>query len=355
MKPTTFSVLLFAGMTIQVAAHADEEATKETKPTIQSVDVVVQSSSLKEGDSAPKTAVKGRIVILGPDGKRQEYELSKTLPVPGDADDAAQATSIDQHEPRYLIGVVCEPADELLRRHLKLADRGLLASQVSDGLPAATAGILQGDILLAVQKQQLKSVQDLINVVSASEGTEITIELLRDGDRISVAVTPKKLTGEELREILAPLTFLKQQGAGSSSEGIAGILSQIEDMTGGKETPRMFLRSLGPGIRLETSDGPQQEQQLLDLINSMVKKQDSEAAEANVEVEFDTDSLSDHKELSLKVLRQQVEQLRQQIDQIQKQIENMEVEKTPTSQRCHDAQQQLVFTRVYIPRWDMRG
>jgi len=327
--PTTMSLLLFAGMTTPLVAHADEESTRESSKRSQSVEVTVESSSETKDDSAPKNSVKGRIVIQGPDGKRQEYDLSESLSdgvrinindvphLPGDV-------HVDDAEPRYLIGIICKPADDILRRHLKLADSGLLASHIPEGLPAATAGIQQDDILLAVGKQKLNFVQDLIKVVSESEGKEITIELLRDGDRISVAVTPRKLTGKELRKVLLSHTVLQPQDSDSNGEGITSALSQFEDITSGKESPRILLRSFGPGIRLDDMGGPQQRQQILKLIRNMVNKQDSHAAE--VQPEATAEGSPEQNEVSLKVLRQQVEQLRKQMSAIEKQIENSDAE-----------------------------
>ncbi|MCP4788328.1 MAG: PDZ domain-containing protein [Fuerstiella sp.] len=324
MKPTTTSVLLFAAMTIAFVAHADEQATKDNSTTTRSVEVIVESSSEKKDDSAPKTSVKGRIVIVGPDGKRQEYDLGESLPEGfkinvndfpflSAHDHASDTASV---EPRYLIGVMCKPADNLLRRHLKLADSGLLASHISEGLPAATAGIQQDDILLAVGEQKLSFVHDLIKVVSASEGKEITIELLRDGDRISVAVTPKKLTGKERKDVLASLAVLHQHTEGANGDAATSVVSQIEGITNGTESTRVFLRSFGPGIRLDTAGGPQTRQQLLELIHGVVKKQDLHAAEA------EASEPSDDNERSLKILQQQIEQLRKQIARIKQQMEN---------------------------------
>ena len=321
------SLLLFAGMTTPLVAYTDEESTKETSKTAQSVEVTIESSSEKEDDSAPKTSVKGRIVILGPDGKRQEFDLSESLSDGArlninDVPHLLDHIDAEDAEPRYLIGVICTPAGDLLRRHLKLTDRGLLASQISEGLPAAEAGIQEGDILLAVGEQKLNFVQDLIKVVSDSAGKEITIELLRDGDRISVAVTPRKLAGKELRDVLLSHTDLWLQDPDSNEEGITSVLSQIEDITSDTESPRILLRRFGPGIRLDDEGGPQQRQQILKLIQNMVNKQDSHAAE----VEVATEALPDDNELSLKVLRQQIEQLRKQIRKLEKQIGNADAE-----------------------------
>ncbi|MEO2013686.1 MAG: S1C family serine protease [Fuerstiella sp.] len=326
MKPATMSVLLLAGMTIPFASHADEESTKNSATTTRSVKVVIESSSeKKKDDSVPKTSVKGRIVIVGPDGKRQEYDLNESLSSGfriniNDVPQLQPQIHADDVEPRYLIGVLCKPADSLLRRHLKLADSGLLASHISEGLPAAKAGIQQDDILLAVGEQKLNIVQDLIKVVTSSEGNEITIELLRDGDRISVAVTPRKLSGKEVRDLLASLSILHQRNEGSHGNGMASIVSQIEDITGGTNSARVFLRSFGPGIRLNDAGGSQQTQQLLKLIHGVVERQDAHAAEAEAA------ELSDNDERTLRMLLRQIEQLRKQIANLKKHIEKADGE-----------------------------
>ncbi len=335
MKLTTISILLFAGMSIPFVAHADEEPAKNGSKKTQTVQVLVQSSSEKKDDAAPKITVKGQIVIVGPDGKRQEYDLSESLSDGvkinlGDVPHLHGYVHADGSEQRHMIGIRCEPASNLLRGHLKLTDQGLVASHVSEGLPAAEAGIQKDDILLTVGEQKLNSVPDLMNAVSVSEGKEVTVEVLRDGDRISVAVTPRKLTGKELKHVLAPVNFIPRHEAGSDGNEIAGVLSEIRHITGDKESPHVFLRRIGPGIRLGHSSGPHQEQQILHLIERMAEQHDSAASQADVDVDVEVvagaKAEAKHHELTLKVLRQQVEQLQKQMVAIEKQLGNSDAE-----------------------------
>jgi len=340
MRPTTILVLLFAGMIVPLAAHADEEPiTKKSTKKTQTVEVHVQSSSEKKDDAAPKTSVKGRIVIVGPDGKRQEYDLSESLPDDvkiklGDVPHLHDHIHAEGAEQRHMIGLMCEPAGKLLRRHLKLDDQGLVASHVSEGLPAAAAGIQQGDILLAVGEQQLNQVQDLVKAVSASNGSEITVEVLHDGDRKSIAVTPRKLTGKELKNVLAPVKFIDRHDGGADGNETAGMFSEIRHIAGDKESPHVFLRRIGPGIRLDHSDGPHHEQQILHFIKRMAEKPDGDESQADAEVEVEVvggaeaavNTEAKHREFTLKVLRKQVEQLQEQMAAIEKQLGNSDAE-----------------------------
>lgn len=339
MRPTTMLVLLFAGMIIPLAAHADEEPLKKTTKKTQKVEVRVQSSSEQKDDAAPKTSVKGQIVIVGPDGKRQVYDLSESLPDDvklklGDVRHLHDHVHTEDAEQRHMIGIMCEPAGKLLRRHLKLDEQGLVASHVSEGLPAAAAGIQQGDILLAVGEQQLNHVQDLVKAVSASEGREITVKVLHDGDRKSIAVTPRKLSGTELKHVLAPVNFIHRHDGGADGNEVAGVLSEIRHIAGDKESPHVFLRRIGPGIRLDHSAGPHQEQQILHFIKRMAEKHDGDEPQADTEVEVEVTggaeatvkTESKHRELTLNVLRKQVEQLRKQMAAIEKQLENSDAE-----------------------------
>ncbi|MDG2128677.1 MAG: PDZ domain-containing protein [Fuerstiella sp.] len=334
MKLTIMSVLLFAGLAISSLSHAEDESVRKQTKKSQSVEVVVESTSEKTDDSNARTSVKGRIVIEGPDGKRQEYDLGESLSggVKINVDDLPQlhrhlqVGGADSH----MIGIMCEPASDLLRRHLKLLDQGLLASHVSEGLPAAAAGIRKDDILLSVGEQKLNHVPDLVKVVSGSEGNELTVDLLRDGERISVAVTPRKVTGEELTHMLKPLTLLHRHQAGEQGEGIAGVFSEIEQISGDKGTPHVFLRSFGPGMRLDDSAGPHERQHILHLIKRMAEKQNSADPDADEEsatgargktsAETKSDASSVDRELIMKVLKMQVEQLRSQVSAIEKQL-----------------------------------
>ncbi len=92
----------------------------------------------------------------------------------------------------YWIGLICDPLDAPLRAQLKLKDQGLWVREVVPDAVAAKAGIKVHDILLAVGDRGLANVRSLVDAVEKSEGKEITLHLLRDGEKQSLKVTPAK-------------------------------------------------------------------------------------------------------------------------------------------------------------------
>lgn len=92
----------------------------------------------------------------------------------------------------YWLGLICDPADAALRGHLKLKDTGLVVREVVPDTPAAKAGVKVHDVLLAAGDKTLSSVQQLVEVVNKSEGKELTLQVIRDGEKTTVKVTPVK-------------------------------------------------------------------------------------------------------------------------------------------------------------------
>lgn len=63
--------------------------------------------------------------------------------------------------------------------------------QVITGSPAEAAGIQAGDIVVRADGQPVIGFEDLKNAVDAHQGTEITLDLLREGAEVQVQVTPR--------------------------------------------------------------------------------------------------------------------------------------------------------------------
>jgi regulator of sigma E protease len=61
---------------------------------------------------------------------------------------------------------------------------------LSPGLPAQKAGLKKGDILLSSNGQLIQSLYTFQEIVQGSQGKPETIELARDGKRLSVTLTP---------------------------------------------------------------------------------------------------------------------------------------------------------------------
>lgn len=94
---------------------------------------------------------------------------------------------------RLVLGVGLAPADVAtkLRRSVGLPERtGLLVRAVDETGPAATAGVLMGDLLVAAAGAPLASVDDLHGALDAARATRsLELELVRGTDELTVQVT----------------------------------------------------------------------------------------------------------------------------------------------------------------------
>ncbi len=227
------------GAVIEVVAAEDGAAAA---PPIQVI--------ATENDGAPNAAppgeekrgryrVQGKIVIVGPDGKRQEIEIDK------ESDEPPEDVLLPRHIPRvrvvapygapgqaaripvpapqtvlsgqqpyriaiakafakrgdaeqFMIGVHGEAADAALRAQLKLGDAGVVVKSVLADSPAKKAGLQEHDVLLKAGDKDLKEAKDLLDAVQAAGEQPLTLSFLRAGERQSVAVTPEKRKAEDV-------------------------------------------------------------------------------------------------------------------------------------------------------------
>jgi S1-C subfamily serine protease len=97
------------------------------------------------------------------------------------------------HVRRAKLGVIVErvelPAAVAAQRGQR---RALIVLGVAAGGPAEQAGILLGDVLLAVGGQAVERVDELSNVLDAGKiGSEVTVDVLRAGAELTLAVKPE--------------------------------------------------------------------------------------------------------------------------------------------------------------------
>ncbi len=97
--------------------------------------------------------------------------------------------------PLYLgVQVMTAPLTPAMRqRHGLQQESAALVVEVEEGGPAASAGVLVGDVILAVDGQIIQHVGQLprlINRGAAQRGNPRTLLLLRGGERLELALTP---------------------------------------------------------------------------------------------------------------------------------------------------------------------
>ncbi len=69
----------------------------------------------------------------------------------------------------------------------------IAVAQVEPGMPAAEAGLRDGDAIEAVDGQAFHSVNTLLAYMQAGEGKAMTLTVLRNGATLKIAATPAKL------------------------------------------------------------------------------------------------------------------------------------------------------------------
>jgi serine protease Do len=91
---------------------------------------------------------------------------------------------------RPYLGVVLKPLDNTLASNLGLPDaRGALVEAVMAGSPAALGGIRAGDVIRKFNGREIRDFNDLRKRVAETPvDTEVTVELVRSGDTVSVPI-----------------------------------------------------------------------------------------------------------------------------------------------------------------------
>jgi len=124
--------------------------------------------------------------------ERKEPEKPKAPPVRPKAPKKPE-TPDKPVEAGYWIGIYSHPAPPELLKKIDLPEgKGLFVQNVIPDSPAAKAGIKGGDILVEAGDAPLVNLEDLIKVISKSDGKKIEVILYRSGNKKSITVQPAK-------------------------------------------------------------------------------------------------------------------------------------------------------------------
>ena len=95
--------------------------------------------------------------------------------------------------PAYWIGVSVSPIEPALRSHLHISEKqGLIVTEVIAEGPAAKAAIKLNDILLSIGGTPLPDQDSLVKSVQKIGTTSVAVDLLREGSRQTVSLTPER-------------------------------------------------------------------------------------------------------------------------------------------------------------------
>jgi hypothetical protein len=348
----------------------DEEITKDDskvsvsgKKGVYSIQVqsTTGSDSDEDGENK-KVKTSGKVIVVGPDGERKVYEINGKegqalkIELDGDGDEALKhlhdVLIMKAHgdksgaggdgeevaaveEERYMIGVQCEEAGDVLRRHLHLGSAGLVVMEVREGTPAEQAGLMKDDIITQIDGKDLATRDDLVSAVVASEGKSLSLSILRDGEKQSVAVEPKKM---KVPVIMTPAEFDFEMHEGDvlgrlKLEGLPeDVRKQLQERRGSVK-----LRRVHPGVMID-EELPHDKEAINKLIERIRKSAGEEAAKAVAEAkesahDAHSQALRARKALidahksdgesideTLHGLQKQMEAIREQMESLQKQL-----------------------------------
>jgi serine protease Do len=103
---------------------------------------------------------------------------------------------------RGWLGIHIQDIDETLAAAMDLENSdGALVADVTDGGPAAQAGVEQGDIIVALDGKKIKDSTQLRNEIAALEpGSKTTLDVLRDGSKKRISALLDELPADKVAE-----------------------------------------------------------------------------------------------------------------------------------------------------------
>lgn len=88
------------------------------------------------------------------------------------------------------IGVGVIPLSKQLAEHFGV-EGGLMINEVREGSAAAKAGLKAGDIIVEADGKAVRGDTDLVRSVNSKKEGDVTLQIVRDGKRQTVSVTPE--------------------------------------------------------------------------------------------------------------------------------------------------------------------
>ena len=177
---------------------------------------------------------------------------SSNGPSPQDSSAGKAATSTAPQESNddpaskqtWWLGIACEETSNLLQRQLKI-EGGLAINQLVDAAPAQLAGLKVDDVIVRMNDQLVTSVNQLNELIQASQGTAIDFEILRDGQKTNLTVTPEK---RPACDKTIALVITGDAGEEPCESELAKIRALIKSQPAGTNVQVILVR---PGVVLQ--------------------------------------------------------------------------------------------------------
>ncbi len=156
---------------------------------------------------------------------------------------------------RAWLGVRIQSVTPELAEGLRLDDaRGALVASVSDGGPAASSGIRQGDVILRFDGEPVEEMRELPRMVAETRiGKEVDVVIWRKGDQRTVEVELGKLQNEKLAKFRSEESR-SQDGAGEETQRLGALGLDLAPLTEGARD-QYDLGSQAKGVVVTGVDG----------------------------------------------------------------------------------------------------
>ena len=131
---------------------------------------------------------------------------------------------------RGWLGIVIQDVDESLAKSFGgKANGGALISEVTDDSPAKKSGLLQGDIIIAINAAPVTDVADLRNRIAMTPpNTALTLQVLRDGKERDLTVT----VGEQPADMASIAKKMNSTTLGSMGLTLQDLTDEIAGQFG---------------------------------------------------------------------------------------------------------------------------
>ena len=107
---------------------------------------------------------------------------------------------------RPRLGISAEPITDQLAGFFGVREgHGVLVSEVTEGSPAAKAGLKAGDVIVAIDDGRIENVSDLRNQLSKKQEGAVVFKLVRNHEETSVTVNLEKVNpNRRAQRVVAP-------------------------------------------------------------------------------------------------------------------------------------------------------
>jgi S1-C subfamily serine protease len=175
-------VVDFDGERVRSASHFTR-LVQESVPNRQVSVVVVRGTSKQTLSVVPET---GAFNILSNDARRrlQDLQLPRDLNLRFDAEALRRGATATGRN----LGVTVSPLSEQLASHFGV-QQGVLVSSVAANSAAAAAGIRAGDVITAVNGQNISTSADITRALRETSGDNVEIAVTRDRKSLSLKAT----------------------------------------------------------------------------------------------------------------------------------------------------------------------